>query len=120
MNSLNIIGNLTKDPDKRITSNGISVCSFTVAVNRRREEGTDFFRVTTWRALADICGKYLGKGKKVYVRGPVSVRTYQAQDGSTRANMEINADEVEFLFPKEKHEEQQGYTEVNTEDLPWG
>ena len=48
MNSTSIIGNLTKDPDSRITSNGINVCSFTVAVNRRRTEGTDYFRVTTW------------------------------------------------------------------------
>ena len=80
MNSLNIIGNLTKDPDKRITSNGISVCSFTVAVNRRREEGTDFFRVTTWRALADICGKYLGKGLES--RGDSGMHTY----GSYREN----------------------------------
>ena len=54
------------------------------------------------------------------MRGPVSVSTYQAQDGSTRASMEMNADEVEFLFPKEKTEDQKGYTEVNTEDLPCG
>lgn len=122
MNSASIIGNLTKDPDSRITSNGINVCSFTVAVNRRRTEGTDYFRVTTWRALADICTKYLGKGKKIYVRGPVSVSTYQGQDGQTRATMEINADEVEFLFPKEKeeHKENQGYVEVNSDNLPWG
>ena len=121
MNSASIIGNLTKDPDSRVTSNGINVCSFTVAVNRRRTEGTDYFRVTTWRALADICTKYLGKGKKVYVRGPVSVSTYQGQDGQTRATMEINAEEVEFLFPKEKEEEHKntGFVEVNLDDIPF-
>jgi single-strand DNA-binding protein len=121
MNSASIIGNLTKDPDSRITSNGINVCSFTVAVNRRRTEGTDYFRVTTWRALADICTKYLGKGKKVYVRGPVSVSTYHGQDGQTRATMEINAEEVEFLFPKEKEEEHKntGFVEVNSDDIPF-
>lgn len=119
MNRLIIIGNLTKDPDKRVTSNGISVCSFTVAVNRRREEGTDFFRVTAWRQLADLCGKYLGKGKKIAVVGSVSVSTYQGQDGQTRASMEVNADEVDFLFPKEK-QEQTGYVEVNAEEIPWG
>jgi len=101
---LTIIGNLTKDPELRTTPNGIQVCSFTVAVNqRKRADGTqpeaDFFRVNAWRELGVNCHKFLQKGKKVCVVGPVSIRTYQAQDGSTRANMEVLANEVEFLSP---------------------
>lgn len=105
MNKLTIIGNLSRDPESRVTPSGISVCTFTVAVNRRRtQEGqtdADFFRVTAWRALGENCAKYLTKGRKVCVIGPVSISTYTGNDGKTRANMEVTADDVEFLTPKE-------------------
>lgn len=104
MNKLIIIGNLTRDPENRTanTSKGqIPVCSFTVAVNRRKDNESDFFRVTAWNGLAETCGQYLAKGRKVYVSGPVSVRTYQASDGSTKASLEVNAEEVEFLSPRQ-------------------
>lgn len=104
MNKLNIVGNLARDPELRTTRDGIAVCSFTVAVNRRRREGqqpeADFFRVTAWRQLGENCSKYLSKGKKVAVSGSVSVSTYQAQDGTTRASLDVSADDVEFLTPK--------------------
>lgn len=105
MNKLTIIGNLSRDPESRVTPSGISVCTFTVAVNRRRtQEGqpdADFFRVTAWRQLGENCAKYLSKGRKVCVVGPVSISTYTGNDGKTRANMEVTADDVEFLTPKE-------------------
>ncbi len=104
MNKLTIIGNLTRDPELRATPNGINVCDFTVAVNRRNRRDAqngqpeaDFFRVTAWRQLGENCAKYLAKGRKVCVIGPVSVRTYQASDGTTRASLEVTADDVEFL-----------------------
>ena len=105
MNKLFIVGNLTRDPELRTTQSGISVCSFTVAVNRRRgaqdqQPQADFFRVSAWRQLGENCSKYLAKGRKVAITGPVSVSTYQAQDGSTRAQLEVTADDVEFLTPK--------------------
>lgn len=107
MNKLFIVGNLTRDPELRTTSQGISVCSFTVAVNRRRSSNAaagqpeaDFFRVSAWRQLGEICQKYLAKGRKVSVVGSVSVQTYQGNDGTTRASLEVNADDVEFLSPK--------------------
>ena len=116
MNKLTIIGNLCQNPELRTTSQGISVCTFTVAVNRRNtREGqpeADFFRVTAWRQLGENCAKYLAKGRKVCAVGPVSVSTYQANDGSTRAQMEVTADDVEFLSPKD-----QGYTRA---ELPEG
>lgn len=116
MNRLTIIGNLCQNPELRTTSQGISVCTFTVAVNRRNaKEGqpdADFFRVTAWRQLGENCGKFLAKGRKVAVVGMVSVSTYQANDGSTRAQMEVTADDVEFLSPKD-----QGYTRA---ELPEG
>ena len=101
MNKLTIIGNLTKDPELRTTQDGTSVCNFTVAVNRRKSNGqqpeADFFRVAAWGKQAGPCQQYLAKGRKVAVVGPVSVSTYQAQDGTTRATMEVFAEDVEFL-----------------------
>lgn len=99
-----------------MTSQGISVCTFTVAVNRRNaREGqpeADFFRVTAWRQLGENCAKYLAKGRKVCVVGSVSVSTYTGNDGSTKANLEVTAEDVEFLSPKD-----QGYTRA---ELPEG
>ena len=104
MNKLTIIGNLTRDPELRTTSSGVNVCTFTVAVNRRKQQGkeeeVDFFRVTAWRERGELCAKFLQKGRKVCVIGPVGVNTYTANDGSTKANLEVTADEVEFLSPK--------------------
>lgn len=133
MNNLTIIGNLTRDPEFRTTQTGFNVCSFTVAVNRRRSKANeaDFFRVTAWRDLGDICYKYLAKGRKVAVTGPVSVSTYTAQNGETRANLEVTADEVEFLTPAadtapvqpapkpQPQQPESGFEEVDDDDLPW-
>lgn len=77
--------------------------------------------MTTWDKLAEIC-KPLTKGKKVAVIGAVSVSTYQAQDGSTRASLDVMANEVEFLSPKEQKQEAQksdGFVEVEDDDLPF-
>lgn len=102
MNRLTIIGNLTRDPELRTTQAGKTVCSFTVAVNRRQkdqngQDTADFFRVSAWNQLGDNCAKYLAKGRKVAVVGQVSVHTYQGQDGKTYAQMDVMASEVEFL-----------------------
>lgn len=127
MNKLTIIGNLTRDPELRTTTAGVNVCSFTVAVNRPRREGqeqtADYFRVTAWRSLADICGKYLAKGRKVAVVGSVSLHTYQANN-ETKASLEVNADDVEFLAPKTetepvKKDQQSGFQQVETDELPF-
>jgi len=105
MNHLMITGNLTRDPETRTTSDGKTVCNFTVAVNRKakKENGeseADFFRVATWSGLAEACAKHLSKGKKVCVVGSVSLNTYQGQDGTPRASMNVFAQDVEFLSPR--------------------
>jgi len=123
MNQLTIIGNLTRKPELRTTSSGINVCSFTVAVNRPKKDGkeqpADFFNVSVWREKGENCAKYLDKGRKVCVVGPVSVRTYQANDGTTKANMEVTANEVEFLSSQNENNASgtvpAGYTRVDTE-----
>ena len=101
INKLYVIGNLTADPQSHVTPDGKTVCNFSLAVNRRQKrEGqpdADFFRIAAWRQLGENCQKFLAKGRKVCVVGPVSVRTYKAQEGSTRASMEVTAEDVEFL-----------------------
>ncbi len=140
MNKLTIIGNLTRDPELRTVSSGINVCDFTVAVNRRRggqngQPETDFFRVTAWRQLGEICAKYLAKGRKVCVVGAVSCRTYQANDGTTRASLEVTADDVEFLSSRSDDAnggayaapaaapaptvQNNGFTAVESDELPF-
>ncbi|MBR1584543.1 MAG: single-stranded DNA-binding protein [Clostridia bacterium] len=107
MNKVFLIGNLTRDPEMRTTQSGVSLCSFTIAVNRRRSNNAeagqpeaDFFRITAWRQLGDICGRYLAKGRKVAVTGTVSASAFVGQDGQARASLEVQADDVEFLTPK--------------------
>ena len=102
MNKLIITGNLTADPELRATPQGTSVCSFTVAVNERRNGQTDatFFRVTAWNAVAENCKHYLIKGSKAMCIGRVGVDVYKTHDGETRAALTLNAQEVEFLSSK--------------------
>ena len=97
MNNLTIIGNLSRDPELRTIPSGVAVCTFTIAVNGRKPEDTQFFRITTWRQTAENCQRFLAKGRKVAVVGAVSLNTYTAKDGTTKASLEVNADEVEFL-----------------------
>ena len=101
MNKVYLIGNLTRDPEMRSTSTGIPVCNFSIAVNRRKradgQQETDFFNIVAWRQLAELCRRYLAKGRKVAVSGSIQTRTYEAQDGSKRSAFDIVADEVEFL-----------------------
>lgn len=103
MNKVYLIGNLTRDPEMRSTQSGIPVCNFSIAVNRRfrnaqtGQQETDFFNIVAWRQLAELCSRYLAKGRKVAVLGSIQTRTYEAQDGSKRSAFDIVADEVEFL-----------------------
>jgi single-strand DNA-binding protein len=133
MNKITIIGNLTRDPEVRTTQTGINVCTFSVAVNRKgRSEGTDYFRVTCWRGLADIAGKYLSKGKKVAVIGQVTIGSYRDRNGEMHRNLEVTADDIELLSPRDadqehQHQQQeresiqneQNYTAVETDELPF-
>lgn len=99
MQKMHLIGNLTKAPELRATPQGVMVCNFDIAVNDKKggQDNTMYFRVTAWRVLGESCAKYLAKGRKVFVSGPLSYRTYQGNDGSTRVQLEVTAEDVEFL-----------------------
>lgn len=102
MNKVLLVGNLTKDPELTTTTNGISVCRFSIAVSRRYvgasgERETDFINIVVWRGQAENCHKYLKKGSKCGIVGTLQTRSYDAQDGSKRYVTEVVADEVEFI-----------------------
>ena len=140
MNKIILIGNLTRDPETRTTSTGLNVCSFTIAVNRRRssqnntnQPEADFFRITAWRQLGELCQKYLAKGRKVCVTGSVSVSTYEGKDGTTRASLDVTADDIEFPSSRQddgegrpsvstsgaEHNSAGGFTQVDEDELPF-
>lgn len=106
MNQFYGIGNLVRDPEVRTTNAGIKVCNFTIAINRRMknngEQQTDFLNIVAWSQLAELCEKYLSKGKKVAVIGSIQVRNYEDKNGVKRTSWDILADEVEFLSHADK------------------
>jgi single-strand DNA-binding protein len=95
-----LIGRLVRDPEMKVTTSGITVTRFTVAIDRyRKKEGVsnaDFIRIVCWRRLGEICGQYLKKGKLVAIEGPLHVEEYE-KDGIQRESIEIVADNVQML-----------------------
>lgn len=104
MNKVFLIGNLTRDPETFKTQNGNKISRFDIAVNRRftqdGEQKTDFFRVVSFRNLAEIVENYLTKGSKVSVVGSVNMTEWEDKDGNAQKGVEIVADEIEFLHTK--------------------
>ena len=109
MNKCVIVGNIAREPESRTTQGGVSVATFTVAVQRefRNANGTydaDFLPVVAWRQAADYVTRYLHKGSKVAVDGSIQTRSYDAQDGSKRYVTEIIANRVEGLDRRENND----------------
>ena len=104
-NKIVVIGFLGRDPEMRYTQNGDSVTNFSVATSRRSTRNgqtvdeTEWFNVSAWGRLGETVNQYLTKGKKVYVEGRLSSRTYVDRNGETRFSNDINAREVLFLDP---------------------
>lgn len=103
-NKIIIVGNLGRDPELRYTPQGTPVCSFSVATNERRRDAagefqdkTTWFRVTTWRRLAELAHQYLKKGSLVYIEGRLSLNEFTARDGTTRTSLEVQATDMRFL-----------------------
>lgn len=120
MNKMFLIGNLTGDPELRTTPNGVTVCTFTIAVNRRfSKDQTDFFRINAWKSLGENCAKHLAKGRKCCVAGELQARTYQTKDGKTLMSLDVQADEVEFLSSPDKKPKDEGFTNILSDDLPF-
>lgn len=101
LNKVFLIGRLVRDPEMRVTTSGISVTQFTIAVDRIRrkdqsEKSADFIRIVTWRRLAEICGEYLKKGKLVAVEGRLQYDSYE-KNGEKVITADVIADQVQML-----------------------
>jgi single-strand DNA-binding protein len=121
-----IIGNLGRDPEMRYTAAGKPVTNFSVAVSRRytvegetREE-TQWFRVSAWNQLAERCSQYLTKGQRVYVEGRLQTRQWTGNDGQTRTEVEIVANDVVFLSTPRAYEGGEELAGVRSGGAPAG
>jgi len=107
LNRVQLIGNLTRDPELRYTPNGTAVCSFSIATNRswtteagEKKDEAEFHRIVAWNKLAEICSQFLVKGRKVYVEGRLSTRSWNAQDGTQKSTTEIIISDMILLDSK--------------------
>jgi single-strand DNA-binding protein len=112
LNRVQLIGNLTRDPELRYTPSGTAVCSFGLATNRswntdagEKHEETEFHRIVSWNKLAELCSQFLVKGRKVYVEGRLQTRNWTGQDGQQRSTTEIVIDDMILLDNKGQQQE---------------
>ncbi len=104
-NKVILVGNMTADPELKQTTTGTSVCSFSIAVNRRfgkAEQGqptVDFINIVTWRQSAEFVSRYFKKGNPILVCGQLQTRTWTDNQGQKRYATEVVADEVSFVGP---------------------
>jgi len=130
LNNIQIHGRLTKDPEMRQTQSGVSVCNFTVAVDRNytrqgEDRQTDFFDCVGWRGLADMICKYFNKGKEIVLSGEMQSRKWQDKDGNNRTSWEIQVGNVDFCGSKGNGNSEPAYSEpdfgpADNEEVPFG
>lgn len=105
-NRVELIGNLTRDPELRYTPNGAAVCTFGMATNRtyvtegERKEEADFHRLVSWNKLAELCNQLLKKGNRVFISGRLQTRSWEGQDGEKRTVTEIVVEDMILLTPR--------------------
>lgn len=122
LNKVILIGNLTADPEVKQTQSGLSVVSFTIAVNRRAgkdaEQKTDFINIVAWRKTAEFVGQYFKKGKPILVCGAIQTRSYKDKNDNKRIAVEVLADEVGFVESKAASEAPSGTYEPEAYSAP--
>lgn len=125
LNRVQLIGNLTRDPELRYTPSGTAVCSFSLATNRswttdsgEKHEEADFHKIVAWNKLAELCSQFLVKGRKVYVEGRLSTRNWTAQDGTARTTTEVVIDDMILLDSKRPTEESSHHASSPAQEQP--
>lgn len=125
LNIVAVIGRIVNDVELKITSNGVSVCSFTVAVDRNfvpkgEDRKSDFIDVVTWRNTAEFVSKYFRKGSLIAINGSLQTRTYEDNNHVKRKVTEIIADNINFCESKQVAEAPNiSEDKVDEEDLPF-
>ncbi len=112
LNRVQLIGNLTRDPELRYTPNGTAVCSFGIATNRNwttdtgeKHDEAEFHKIVAWNKLAELCSQFLVKGRKVFVEGRLATRNWQAQDGTQRTSTEVVISDMILLDSRRPEED---------------
>ncbi|CAN5161421.1 hypothetical protein BH09PAT1_BH09PAT1_6420 [soil metagenome] len=107
LNRVQLIGNLTRDPELRYTPQGTAVCTIGLATNRswttdsgEKHEESEFHRIIAWNKLAELCSQFLVKGRKIYVEGRLSTRSWTGQDGAQKSVTEVVIDDMIILDSK--------------------
>ena len=113
LNRVQLIGNLTRDPELRYTPSGTAVCSFSIATNRNwttdtgeKKDEVEFHRIVAWNKLAELCSQFLVKGRKVFVEGRLQTRSWAAQDGTQKQTTEIIISDMILLDSKRTTEQE--------------
>ena len=104
-NKIILMGRIVADPELKTTPQGVNVCTFRIAVDRRfqkqgEEKQTDFFNVTAWRQTGDFVNRYFGKGRMILVEGELQTRPYTDKSGNQATWYEVNAERVSFTGEK--------------------
>ncbi len=109
MNKIMLIGNLGRDPEMNYTPSGTAIAKFSLAVSRvsksatgERQQETEWFNIVAWQHLAETCSTYLKKGQKVFIEGRLATRKYTDKNGIERTAVEVIANDMEFLTPKDR------------------
>ncbi|HVT01147.1 MAG TPA: single-stranded DNA-binding protein [Patescibacteria group bacterium] len=126
LNKVELIGNLTRDPELRYTPQGTAVCTFGIATNRgwvtdsgEKKEEAEFHRIVAWNKLAELCSQLLTKGRKIYVEGRLANRSWTGQDGAQKSVTEIVINDMIILDNRrEQGEEGEKATDFADEDIP--
>jgi len=123
LNKIMLIGNLGRDPELQVTSDGTPFTRFSLAVSRtyktangEKREETEWFNVVAWRQLAETCERYLHKGSKVYIEGRLQQRKYTDKNGIERSGVDVVASDMEMLTPKAASSGSEGYAAGSGDD----
>jgi single-strand DNA-binding protein len=123
LNKIMLIGNLGRDPELNVTSDGTPVTKFSLAVSRNyttssgeKREETEWFNIVAWRQLAERCERYLHKGSKIYIEGRLTQRKYTDREGVQRTSVEVIANDMEMLTPKSASSGSESYSAVGASD----
>ena len=124
-NKVILIGNMTSDPELKQTQGGVSVCSFSIAVNRRfaKDEGqqnVDYINIVAWRQQAEFVSRYFKKGNPILICGQIQTRSWNDNQGQKRYATEVIAEEVSFVAPANQNMQKPTQTPPNPQSFQNG
>lgn len=124
LNKVQLIGNLTRDPELRYTPQGTAVCTFGLATNRTwttdngdKKDEAEFHKIVAWNKLGELCSQLLSKGRKVYVEGRLATRSWTGQDGVQKSTTEIVIDDMIILDSKKEGTVEAAPVDMSYEDV---